>query len=150
MKQHDEHSAAQPGKPEVLRSIAAGRAAMNIKADSATKKYFETLQARVDEQYKIAKSAREKGKDVSLEVECPPTLDLADRTENIIGPPGVAKRYRELYAQYRGCMVANAGCWQKRTDYQVKEGLMPTPGICLDINLKTRKLTENNFCTVEK
>ncbi len=49
------------------------------------------------------------------------------------------------YAQYRGCMVANAGCWQSRTEYQVREGLMPTPGIAIDINLKTRRLTENNF-----
>ncbi|MBI4210765.1 MAG: metallophosphoesterase [Candidatus Diapherotrites archaeon] len=49
------------------------------------------------------------------------------------------------YAQYRGCLVANAGCWQSRTDFQVKQGLQPTPGICIDINLKTRKLTENNF-----
>jgi len=49
------------------------------------------------------------------------------------------------YAQYRGCMVANAGCWQSRTDYQVREGHVPTPGIAIDINLRTRRLTENNF-----
>ncbi len=49
------------------------------------------------------------------------------------------------YAQYRGCLALNAGCWQERTDYQVKEGHMPTPGIAIDVNLKTRKLTENNF-----
>jgi len=49
------------------------------------------------------------------------------------------------YAQYRGCMVANAGCWQGRTEYQIREGLVPTPGIAIDINLKTRRLTENNF-----
>tara|TARA_Y100000310_G_scaffold343831_2_gene453355 strand:- start:10619 stop:12139 length:1521 start_codon:yes stop_codon:yes gene_type:complete len=49
------------------------------------------------------------------------------------------------YAQYRGCLNVNAGCWQLRTDYQVKEGHVPTPGIAIDINLKTKKLTENNF-----
>ncbi|HLC79907.1 MAG TPA: metallophosphoesterase [archaeon] len=49
------------------------------------------------------------------------------------------------YMQYRGCLVANAGCWQDRTDFQIKEGHMPTPGIAIDINLRTRKLTENNF-----
>ncbi len=53
------------------------------------------------------------------------------------------------YAQYRGCMVANAGCWQGRTDYQVREGHVPTPGIAIDINLSTRKLTENHFMVKE-
>ncbi len=49
------------------------------------------------------------------------------------------------YIQYRGCMAVNAGCWQERTDFQIREGHIPTPGIAIDINLKTRKLTENNF-----
>ncbi|HIH09202.1 MAG TPA: hypothetical protein HA254_00875 [Candidatus Diapherotrites archaeon] len=49
------------------------------------------------------------------------------------------------YGQYRGCLLANAGCWQERTEYQIKEGHIPTPGIALDINLKSRKITENNF-----
>ncbi len=66
------------------------------------KNYFALLQKKTDEQYAIAKEAREKGKDIVREIECPPTLDLADRTENIIGPPGVAKRYRELYEELKG------------------------------------------------
>ena len=49
------------------------------------------------------------------------------------------------YAQYRACMAANAGTWQEQTEYQIRKGHIPTPGIALDINLKTRKLTENNF-----
>lgn len=53
------------------------------------------------------------------------------------------------YAQYRGCLVVNAGCWQERTGFQVKEGHVPTPGIAIDINLKTRKITENDFNTRE-
>ncbi len=73
-----------------------------LKADKATKKYFELLQKKSTEEYNIALEARAKGKDVSLEVECSPTLDLADRTENIIGPKGVGKRYRELYEEYKG------------------------------------------------
>ncbi|MCH7902308.1 hypothetical protein IIC68_00990, partial [archaeon] len=56
---------------------------MKIIADPDTKKYFETLKEKVDQQYGIAVEARAKGKDVEMEVECPPTLDLADRTENI-------------------------------------------------------------------
>ena len=49
------------------------------------------------------------------------------------------------YSQYRGCLNINAGCWQLQTDFQTKMGHVPTPGIAIDINLKTRKLTENNF-----
>ncbi|MBI4210766.1 MAG: DNA polymerase II large subunit [Candidatus Diapherotrites archaeon] len=73
-----------------------------IAADDATRNYFRILQERIDRQYAAAAEARSKGKDASFEVECPPTLDLADRTENIIGPKGVAKRYRELYAEHKG------------------------------------------------
>src|SRR3989338_8326586 len=75
---------------------------LEVKADSATKNYFESIKKRVDRQYSIASQARAIGKDVALEVECPPTLDIADRTENIIGPKGVAKRYRELYEEHKG------------------------------------------------
>ncbi len=74
----------------------------SLKSDPATAKYFDALKNEADAQYKIASDARATGKDLSLEVECPPTLDLADRTENIIGPKGVAKRYRELWAEHKG------------------------------------------------
>ena len=74
---------------------------MEILADPATKKYFDVLKKKADVQFEIASRAKAKGKDVSLDVECPPTLDLADKTEQIIGPKGVAKRYRELYDEYK-------------------------------------------------
>src|SRR3989344_5431259 len=67
--------------------------------DEQTKKYFEHIRRKADAQYNIAVKARALGKDISMEVECPPTLDLADRTENIIGPKGIAKRYRELFEE---------------------------------------------------
>ena len=75
---------------------------MEILADDVTTKYFGILKKKVDSQYAVALEARQKGKDSTTEVECPPTLDLADRTENIIGPKGVAKRYRELYDELKG------------------------------------------------
>lgn len=64
--------------------------------------YFSGLKRRIGEQYEVARLCREKGKDAVTEIECPPTLDLADRTENIIGPVGIAKRYRELYKELDG------------------------------------------------
>ncbi|MEM4257120.1 MAG: metallophosphoesterase [Candidatus Diapherotrites archaeon] len=52
------------------------------------------------------------------------------------------------YANYRGCTVANAGCWQGITSFQIKEGHVPTPCISLEINLKSRKIIEHDFSGV--
>ena len=53
------------------------------------------------------------------------------------------------YAQYRGCTVINSGTWQARTSFQVQLGIVPTPGIVVETDLKTRKITENCFYTRE-
>ncbi|MFH1664440.1 MAG: DNA polymerase II large subunit [archaeon] len=73
-----------------------------IKATQEIKKYFKELNAKVKEQYDTARKARSTGKDLSNSVECLPTADLAERTESIIGPKGVAKRYRELVLELKG------------------------------------------------
>ncbi|MFH1586250.1 MAG: DNA polymerase II large subunit [Candidatus Diapherotrites archaeon] len=64
--------------------------------------YYKKLTKQVNEQLAIAKKARAKGKDVSLEVETTPTTDLADRCEKITGPPGIAERYRKIYKEMDG------------------------------------------------
>jgi len=98
--------------------------------------YFSRISKRAMEQFSIAKSAREKGKDVSLEVECPPTVDLADRTENIIGPPGVAKRYRELFSEYN--KDRNAAIFQLfREIIEGKLGEIPDPEKRLEQAVRT-------------
>ncbi|MFA5943745.1 MAG: DNA polymerase II large subunit [Candidatus Thermoplasmatota archaeon] len=61
--------------------------------------YFEALHAEAMRCYAIAKQARRKGKDPTLEVEIPPAEDLAARVEAQVGPPGVAVRIRELSTQ---------------------------------------------------
>ncbi|MBI4044131.1 MAG: DNA polymerase II large subunit [Candidatus Diapherotrites archaeon] len=70
-----------------------------IVGEEKIRKYYEEFFTRVDEQFNAAVSAKESGRDVSVEVECRPTADLADRTENIIGPKGIAKRFREVFAE---------------------------------------------------
>ncbi len=75
---------------------------MEIKAVPEIEKYFEELDKKVKEKYKIAKKAREKGLDLSREVETVPVADLAERTESIIGPKGVAERYRNLVKELKG------------------------------------------------
>ena len=64
------------------------------------KAYFESLQREIDRAYKIARKAREQGKDPSLEVEVPQATDMAGRVESLVGPKGVAERIRELVKEY--------------------------------------------------
>ena len=61
----------------------------------AMKAYFESLHADAMRAYAIAKQARRKGKDPTMEVEIPPAEDLAARVEAQVGPVGVAARIRE-------------------------------------------------------
>lgn len=63
-------------------------------ASEAQKAYFDALHAEAMRCYAIAKQARRKGKDPSLEVEIPPAEDLAARVEAQVGPEGVADRIR--------------------------------------------------------
>ena len=49
------------------------------------------------------------------------------------------------YMQYRGCTIINSGTWQDRTDFQIQQGHVPTPGIAVEVDLKTRNLRETHF-----
>ncbi|MBI4044130.1 MAG: metallophosphoesterase [Candidatus Diapherotrites archaeon] len=53
--------------------------------------------------------------------------------------------HRNGYLQYRGCSVINAGTWQARTEFQVQQGHIPTPGIGVQVSLNTRKISEKRF-----
>jgi len=59
-------------------------------------RYFERLEAGLDEAFAVANAARERGGDPTPEVEIPVARDMADRVENILGIDGVAERVREL------------------------------------------------------
>ncbi len=49
------------------------------------------------------------------------------------------------YANYRGTTIVNNSTWQDRTDYQIRQGHIPTPGIVPVINLKNRMIFERHF-----
>jgi len=66
------------------------------KADLPTTKYFERIMTETNKLYEIADAARAEGKDLETFVEIKRAVNLAERTEAIIGPPGIAKRYLEL------------------------------------------------------
>jgi len=42
---------------------------------------------------------------------------------------------------YRGTVLIGSGAWQKQTEYQVRLGIIPTPGIVAAVNLKTLEVT---------
>jgi DNA polymerase II large subunit len=67
---------------------------------SATMKEYETtLRTALDTAITIARAARSRGLDPSLDVEIPVASDLADRVEALLGIRGVAERIRELEQQ---------------------------------------------------
>ena len=53
--------------------------------------------------------------------------------------------HRNGYTNYRGTMVINGGCWQGKTEYQVKLGHEPTPCQVPVYNLKAQNLQVLNF-----
>ncbi|WP_455285113.1 hypothetical protein, partial [[Eubacterium] cellulosolvens] len=62
----------------------------------ATSSQAEDFHAQFDELYELARLARSKGLDPSLEPECNVARDVAERVEKSVGPSGIAKRIREL------------------------------------------------------
>ena len=65
----------------------------------ADERYFERLEAGLDEAFDVAEEAKTRGGDPEPEVEIPVAKDMADRVENILGIDGVAERVRELEGQ---------------------------------------------------
>jgi DNA polymerase II large subunit len=59
-------------------------------------RYFERLEAQLDEAMTVAERARSAGRDPSESVEIPIAKDMADRVEKVLGIDGVAERVREL------------------------------------------------------
>jgi DNA polymerase II small subunit len=53
--------------------------------------------------------------------------------------------HKNGYAQYRGTLVINSGTFQKRTEYQIKQGHIPTPALVPVYELKTGKLRTLDF-----
>ncbi|MCQ4333543.1 DNA-directed DNA polymerase II large subunit [Natronomonas sp. F2-12] len=61
-------------------------------------RYFERLEADLEDALAVARTARERGGDPTESVEIPIARDMADRVENILGIEGVAARVREMEA----------------------------------------------------
>jgi len=55
----------------------------------------------------------------------------------------------QAHDRYRGVLIVNSGAWQRKTDYQGKMGLEPTPGIIPVVNLQTLQVTTLSFAAGE-
>ncbi len=75
---------------------------MEIKGSEEVKKYYAEIEKNVQKALQVAKEARSKGYDYANDVETKPVSDLAERAETLVGPKGVAKRYRELMQTIEG------------------------------------------------
>jgi DNA polymerase II large subunit len=75
---------------------------IEVEAKPHVQKYYSKILEETERQLSVAEKAKAKGLDVSLGIESKPVADLADRTETIIGPVGIAKRYREVFEEKKG------------------------------------------------
>ena len=53
--------------------------------------------------------------------------------------------HKNGYAQYRGTLVINSGTFQSRTEFQIKQGHVPTPALVPVYETKTGKLRTLDF-----
>ncbi len=53
--------------------------------------------------------------------------------------------HKNGYMLYRGSLLVNSGTFQERTDYQVRNGHMPTPGVVPILETKSGKLSHISF-----
>lgn len=83
-------------------AASASKSKLQLIAEPHIVDYYREIEKVVDAQYNLATEARQTGLDVSTDVESTPTVDLADRCENIVGPPGIANRYREVIKETKG------------------------------------------------
>ncbi len=75
---------------------------IEVEAKPAVKRYYDSIIVEVERQLGVAEEAKATGFDVSSSIESKPVADLADRTETIIGPVGIATRYREVFEEKNG------------------------------------------------
>lgn len=72
-----------------------------IKAREDIKIYFENLNQKINTQVNLAKKARASGKDISLDIETFPAQGIAEKTEILVGPKGVAEVYHRLWEEHK-------------------------------------------------
>jgi len=73
----------------------------NLIANEDVKRYFTSLSNKIDLAVNVAKDAKSTGRDITSDIESIPAAGIAEKTEILVGPPGVAKIYNELWEKYK-------------------------------------------------
>ncbi|MBI2077673.1 MAG: DNA polymerase II large subunit [Euryarchaeota archaeon] len=74
---------------------------LGVAMSDAQRAYFDRLESEAQRVLSVARAARRKGLDPSLDVEIPLAADLAARVEAQVQIPGVAQRIRELTREHK-------------------------------------------------
>ena len=69
----------------------------NLIANDEVKNYFTILSEKIDLAVSVARNAKKTGRDISDDIESVPAAGIAEKTEILVGPVGVAKIYNELW-----------------------------------------------------
>jgi len=57
--------------------------------------------------------------------------------------------HRNAFVNYKGVIVINSGTWQAKTEFQLKQGHVPTPCLATIYNIKTSQVNIKNYSNVE-
>jgi DNA polymerase II small subunit len=57
--------------------------------------------------------------------------------------------HRNAFTNYKGVIVINSGTWQAKTEFQLKQGHVPTPCLATIYNIKTSEVNIKNYLNVE-
>lgn len=101
-------------------------------ASPAMRAYFRRLEDETDRALAVARAARSQGFDPVSTVEIPLAHDLAERVENLVGPPGIAARIRALSKTMNREEVSLAIAKEV-----IAEGSFPTPDAAIEQAVRT-------------
>jgi len=73
----------------------------NLIANEEVKKYFTKLAEKIDIAVSVAKKAKSTERDITNDIESIPAAGIAEKTEILVGPKGVAKIYNELWEKHK-------------------------------------------------
>ncbi len=73
----------------------------NLEARKDVKEYFANLTKKINNQVNLARNARKTGRDITNDIETFPAQGIAEKTEILVGPKGVAQIYNELWEKYK-------------------------------------------------
>jgi len=73
----------------------------NLEAREDVKEYFKQITEKINKEVDIARDARKTGRDITEDIETFPAQGIAEKTEILVGPKGVAQIYNDLWEKYK-------------------------------------------------